>query len=222
MNHTINNFFDKVYLINLKRRPDKLKTSSDLLKKLNIEFEVFEAVDFCDGIPADYYIQPVPESFLTKVQPGAFGCLMSHLEIIKDAKEKGYNKIFIFEDDIAADDSFPIQFNTKVKDLPSDWKLFYLGASGHTGVPKKPITEHISQTFESFTTGSYGVHSSIYDRILEEYKTPCRTIDQFYVRAIQQEYNCYVTSPTIMWQEAGFSDIAQAHRNYTGFMKNMK
>jgi hypothetical protein len=25
-----------------------------------------------------------------------------------------------------------------------------------------------------------------------------------------------------MWQAAGFSDIAQAHRNYTGFMKNMK
>ena len=51
-NIKVNDFFDQVYLINLKRRPDKLKTSSDLLKKFNIDFEVFEAVDFCDGIPA--------------------------------------------------------------------------------------------------------------------------------------------------------------------------
>ena len=32
-NIKVNDFFDKVYLINLKRRPDKLKTSTDLLNK---------------------------------------------------------------------------------------------------------------------------------------------------------------------------------------------
>jgi GR25 family glycosyltransferase involved in LPS biosynthesis len=217
----VNDFFDKVYLINLKRRPDKLKMTKELLDKFNITFELFEAVDFCEGIPEDYQHQPVKESFLTKVKPGAFGCLMSHLEVIKDAKKNNYNKVLIFEDDLATGDNFEFLFSQKVKDLPSDWKLFYLGASGHTGVPKKKITDNISQTFESFTTGSYGVHSSLYDTILEEYKNPCRTIDQFYVRAIQSSFPCYVTSPTIMWQVPGFSDIAQAHRNYTGFMKNM-
>ena len=220
-NIKVNDFFDKVYLINLKRRPDKLKTSTDLLNKLGIEFKLFEAIDFCDGIPADYPVQPIHDSFLAKSKPGAFGCFMSHIEIIKDAKANKYNKILIFEDDVAAEENFVSLFSQKVKDLPDDWKLFYLGASGHTGVPKKRITDNISQTFESFTTGSYGVHSSIYDTILEEEKTPCKPIDLFYVRCIQNVNPCYVVTPTIMWQAAGFSDIAQANRNYTGFMKNM-
>jgi len=41
------------------------------------------------------------------------------------------------------------------------------------------------------------------------------------VRHIQSNHPCYVVTPTIMWQAPGFSDIQQAHRNYTGFMKNM-
>ena len=217
----VNDFFDQVYLINLKRRPDKLKLCQELLAKLNIQFRVFEALDFIDGIPEDYPVKPIDGSFLGNYAPGAFGCYVSHLEVIKDAKKNNYDKILIFEDDVDADDNFVSLFSQKVKDLPQDWKLFYLGASGHTGVPKKRVTDNISQTFESFTTGSYAVHSSIYDTILESEKVADKTIDLYYVRHIQSTNPCYVVTPTIMWQAPGFSDIQQAHRNYTGFMKNM-
>ena len=61
---TVNDFFDQVYLINLKRRPDKLKTCQQLLAKLNIKYQIFEGVDFCDGIPEDYPVKPLEGSFL--------------------------------------------------------------------------------------------------------------------------------------------------------------
>ena len=220
-NITVNQFFDQVYLINLKRRPDKLKVCQQLFAKLNIKYKIFEAIDFCDGIPDDYPIKPLEGSFLGNHAPGAWGCYQSHLGIIKDAKKHNYDKILIFEDDVAADDNFVSLFSKKVKDLPKDWKLFYLGASGHKGVPKKIVSDNISQTFESFTTGSYGIHSSIYDTILESEKVADKTIDLFLVRCIQSIHPCFVVTPTIMWQAPGFSDIQQAHRNYTGFMKNM-
>jgi GR25 family glycosyltransferase involved in LPS biosynthesis len=220
-NITVNDFFDQVYLINLKRRPDKLKLCQELFAKLNIKYKIFEALDFINGIPEDYPYKPIEGSFLGNYAPGAFGCYASHLEVIKDAKKNNYNKILIFEDDVAACDNFVSLFSQKIKDLPEDWKLFYLGASGHTGVPKKRVTDHISQTFESFTTGSYGVHSSIYDTILESEKAADKTIDLFLVRHVQSNNPCYIVTPTIMWQAPGFSDIAQQNRNYTGFMKNM-
>ena len=141
--------------------------------------------------------------------------------LIKDAKKNNYDKILILEDDVAIDDNFLSLFSQKVKDLPQDWKLFYLGASAHTGIPKKKVTDHISQTFESFTTSSYGIHSSIYDTILESEKVADKTIDLFLVKDIQSTHPCYVVTPTIMWQSAGFSDIQQKHLNYTGFMKNI-
>jgi len=220
-NVTVNDFFDQVYLINLKRRPDKLKVCQQLFGKLNIKYKISEAIDFCDGIPEDYPVKPLEGSFLWNRAPGAWGCYVSHLEIIKDAKKNNYDKILILEDDVAIDDNFLSLFSQKVKDLPEDWKLFYLGASAHTGVPKKKVTDHISQTFESFTTSSYGIHSSIYDTILESEKVADKTIDLFLVKDIQSTHPCYVVTPTIMWQAAGFSDIQQKHLNYTGFMKNI-
>tara|TARA_R110000822_G_scaffold289752_1_gene411081 strand:+ start:132 stop:803 length:672 start_codon:yes stop_codon:yes gene_type:complete len=220
-NITVNDFFNQVYLINLKRRPDKLKVCQQLFAKLNIKYKISEAIDFCDGIPEDYPVKPIEGSFLRDRAPGAWGCYVSHLEIIKDAKKNNYDKILILEDDVAIDDNFLSLFSQKVKDLPQDWKLFYLGASAHTGIPKKKVTDHISQTFESFTTSSYGIHSSIYDTILESEKVADKTIDLFLVKDIQSTHPCYVVTPTIMWQSAGFSDIQQKHLNYTGFMKNI-
>ena len=218
---SVNDFFDQVYLVNLKRRPDKLKVCQQLFAELHIKYKIAKAVDFCDGIPEDYPTKPIEGSFLGTRAPGAWGCYQSHLEIIKDAKKNNYEKILILEDDVAADDNFVSLFSQKVKDLPEDWKLFYLGASAHTGVPKKKVTDHISQTFESFTTSSYGIHSSIYDKILESENVADKTIDLFLVKDIQSTYPCYVVTPTIMWQAPGFSDIQQKHLNYTGFMKNI-
>jgi len=222
----VNDFFDKVYLINLKRRPDKLKISTDLLNKLGIVFEVFNGVDFCDGIPADYPNQPKSQFLINK--PGAFGCLMSHMKIISDAKKKKFDKILILEDDIAASENFINLFDQKVKDLPADWKLFYLGGSGHTGIDEHSvttkITEHISETTGTYTTSSYGVSSDLYDTILDKFKNGTEAIDQLYVYGIQKksDHACYTVRPNIMWQRACFSDIAQAHRDYESFMKELK
>ena len=41
----INNIFDSVFLINLKKRPDKLNESKLLLNKYGINFNVFDAID---------------------------------------------------------------------------------------------------------------------------------------------------------------------------------
>lgn len=48
--HTVNQFFDKVFVINLDRRPDRLQTISAKLSQLGIDFERFPAVD---GTAAD-------------------------------------------------------------------------------------------------------------------------------------------------------------------------
>ena len=42
---TVNKYFDKIFVINLKERPEKLNDCTKLLNKLNIEFEVYEALN---------------------------------------------------------------------------------------------------------------------------------------------------------------------------------
>ena len=41
----INSYFDKIYLLNLFKRKDRLVSSKDRLDKLNIKYEVFNGTD---------------------------------------------------------------------------------------------------------------------------------------------------------------------------------
>ena len=220
---TVNEYFDKVFLINLKTQTEKLELSKKHLSKYNIEFEVYEALNCVVGIPEDHPNKPVV-GFLTN-KPGAFGCLMSHLGVVKIAKERGYKRILVLEDDVVLSKDFLTLFSEKVKDVPDDWKLFYLGGSGHTGsgIDKlTKVTENISKTVGTYTTGSYGIDSSAYDIILNDHKVPPgRPIDQYYI-AFQNRYPSYVTRPNIAWQREGISMIAHGcYRDYRGFMKEI-
>jgi glycosyl transferase family 25 len=219
---TINKYFDKVFLINLKIRPEKLKISTKLLDSYNIEFELYEAIDCTKGIPEDI---PRPRAGYLTNKPGAYGCLLSHLNVIRIAKERGYKNILILEDDIDLSKDFIKLFDEKVKDLPKDWMLFYLGGSGHTApnsIHLTKITEHISKTVKTMTTSSYAVNSSAFDIILNFHeKGMVMPIDQYYGH-FQRKYPSYVTRPNIAWQKPGISDIRfGCGSNYTGFMKEI-
>ena len=93
--HTINNVFDKVYIINLDDQPENLKNMDNQLKKYNIKYSRFKAIVGQDVF--DTY-KPSKDSWNYE-HPGALGCLLSHKGIIEDAVKNNYNKILILEDD---------------------------------------------------------------------------------------------------------------------------
>jgi GR25 family glycosyltransferase involved in LPS biosynthesis len=75
------NFFDKIYCINLKHRPDRYISATKVFNDLNI---------------------PNVEFYITEKSSkgGRYGCFESHINVIKKAYNEGYNNILIFEDDI--------------------------------------------------------------------------------------------------------------------------
>ncbi|HLP06069.1 MAG TPA: glycosyltransferase family 25 protein [Paludibacter sp.] len=84
----MNNTFDKIYLINMEERTDRYASMELLFNKIGVtDFEL---------------IRPLaPDSFTgqSKLQPTMLSCKEAHLRIYRDAIEKGYRKIMIFEDD---------------------------------------------------------------------------------------------------------------------------
>jgi len=75
----INEFFDKVVVINLDRRTDRMEKLVPQLKELGIKYERFSAVD-----AKELDIDPIVAG------------LKSHLQVIKDNLGK---KILVLEDD---------------------------------------------------------------------------------------------------------------------------
>ena len=65
------------FVVNLERRPDRLESIKKEMEYIGWDYEYFNAVDTNSHV----------------------GCTLSHLEIIKIAKERNYSKVLIVEDD---------------------------------------------------------------------------------------------------------------------------
>lgn len=212
----VNKYFDGVFLINLRRRPYRLKEATYELTKAGIKFNVFDAVDgntFNDlTIPSEY------RGNTKHLKPGAVGCLLSHISLIKYAKEKGLKNILIFEDDVVFSKNFNSFFNTIINEIPKDWDMFYLGGHPIQGQITK-VSKNINKSSQILATHSYAINASAYDIILNsnEYKY---AIDTLYTELIHMNINAYICNPRITYQREGYSDISNGNRAYKHLIDN--
>ncbi len=190
----INDFFDKVYCINLDERVDRWEQAQKEFKKLGInEVERFSAV---------------------KHEKGAIGCRESHLNIIKEAKELGLSNILIFEDDVLVLEEHLNKIESALNELKTlDWELFYFGATVDPNVGRlSSVTPTIVRTNFAYTTHAYAINNSMFDFILEN--APYQPIiDVFYNRNIVTRGNSYIINPMLCSQQESYSDIEKHHAN---------
>lgn len=113
-------YFDRVVLINLKRRPDRLARITEHLHECKWPFKwpkVFPAID--GSIVAS------PEGWQSG--GGAWGCMRSHQQIFERAMMDKVKSLLILEDDAC----FAPDFTDKVMEflniVPEDWDQLMLG-----------------------------------------------------------------------------------------------
>ncbi|CAG9830491.1 unnamed protein product [Diabrotica balteata] len=126
--------FDKIFMINLLRRPERRKRMKHCFDELGLEVDILDAVDG----------KALNESFLEEIKfmpefsdpyhkrpmkLGEIGCFMSHLNIWKEIVQEGYGTTLVLEDDIR----FEPFFRHKVQNLMAEvrripnWDLVYFG-----------------------------------------------------------------------------------------------
>src|ERR1035437_2587240 len=103
----LNNYFDKVYLLNLHKRKDRLSTSIKKLNQFNIDVEIFGATD---GSVMDHIWSKLDNSNFTNSK--YLACAISHLSIYADAIQNKHDRILIIEDDC--------KINTKINEIFTD------------------------------------------------------------------------------------------------------
>lgn len=200
----LNNYFDKIYYLNLDRRPDRNQDCIDELSKCGIVAERFSATD-----AKELNLKPW------------MGCLLSNLEIIKTAKSKGFKNILILEDDVIFNDEFDTLFNSYINQIPDNWDMLYLSGNHneHSGYQINKISENIIKCFITYSTHSFAVNSTVYDLIIN-YLTYNQTkpVDVLYTE-IQRMCNAYSLSPGLTTQRVGFSDIENAVVDHQKYIK---
>lgn len=199
--------FDKVFLINLKKRTDRLNNFIDQVNKFDLgKFEVFEAIDSTDKKSEELNIH---------FSPGAYGLITTNIEILKKSIEENYETICIIEDDCVFKDNIS-EINTYYNFLPSDWDILYFGGNHNynAGVPEPiEINEHTIKLQHSYTTHFICIKRHMFEKLIEDFSKFSNPLDLMYIR-FQRENNVYSFRPGITTQLPGFSDILGYNSNY--------
>ena len=143
-----------VYLINLKRRPDRLTVfRRDFAKSdINMELKLIEGVD---GSKLDIEQQDLTELARAELKQlettgyrskhyqltrGGIGCYLSHIKVWNAIIKDNSNIGLVFEDDSTLPPNIQQATNEALKNPPSDWDMILLGVACHTcsGVRTRP------------------------------------------------------------------------------------
>lgn len=182
------------FYINLDRRIDRRELVEEEFKRIGLQVERFPAVEYI---------------------PGTIGCNLSHIEVLKLAKARGYESVMIFEDDF----EFLIskeEWNRQISRLPTSYDVVMLSYNLLQSTPHDETFVHVQ---EAQTTSGYIVHSRFYDTLIARWEEGTRLfkenpdvhwiyiLDQYW-KALQPGAEWYAFKQRIGQQRAGFSDLA--------------
>ena len=205
---TINEYFDKIYCINLDKRIDRWKNCEEQFNKFNISVQRISAID---GHPSHIKVN----SPVFKTRAGLVGCGLSHIKIFEDAKKENFKQILILEDDIMFIDNFNEKFSNIINQIPDNWDMIYL--SGNNDAKRNiliKISDNIYKTNYTLSTHSYAIKSYMYDILTNVINKWNRPLDRSFAEEIHPIFNCYVIKPYLCWQKEGYSDIMKKYTDY--------
>lgn len=193
--------FDRVVVISLARRPDRLAAFYDRLDG-RLDVLPYPATDGHEDHPPSWW----------KTTPGAWGCYQSHRAVIDYALAIGVESILVFEDDATfvpdfADRLFAIE-------PPGDCGQLYLGgqhlARHEPGPPGLVRGRNINRTHAYAVLGRQALET------LQEHLRPDPAmwkarhhIDHHYgILHRERRIGVYAVSPWLCGQAAGTSDVS--------------
>ena len=135
---------------------------------------------------------------------GAYGCLLSHVEVVREAQRSNAPNVLIFEDDTVLDPEFQSKFASFSKEVPDDWDMLYFGAL-HKDEPAQ-ISEHVGRITKANSTYAYALKNTVFPSFIELNARAEHVLDMNSYR-LQERFNCYCFMPNLAWVEAEYSDV---------------
>ena len=150
--------------------------------------------------------------------PGAFGCLDSHVRVVREARDAGASSVLIFEDDAVLDPQFKEKFAMFAEELPDDWDMLFLGAL-HKDEPVR-VSEHIARITKANSTFAYVIRNTVFDAFIELNSRAEHVLDMNNYR-LQERFHCYCFMPNLVWVEPEYSDVQRRLENHWYLEKSL-
>lgn len=201
-----NEYFDKIYLINLSKRKDRLKRCALEFDKFGIEAYRWNAVN-SDSENFFWKRNNTREEKRIGWTKGAAALCYTTIEIIEDAIKNNYRSILILEDDVYFKEFSPHYVNSLMKKIPKDWEMINFG---YQDVRESYlINESVRKTTGSLYCHCYGVKNSVYKNYLTELKNIDKPIDIITCEKIHSRGKSYSPSINVAFQHSDYSNIRE-------------
>jgi hypothetical protein len=191
-------FFDKIYLINLSTRTDRLLASAETLEQYEIPYTRISAIH--------------------DKEQGARGLRDTMLLVFEDAINNGYDNILVFEDDVTfvvGKDILDDVMTKCIEQLPENYHLLYLGGQPTGGFPNF-YSNNLLPVHQFFATHAVAYSKqAIKEILIRDFSYP---IDNWIVKEIQNQGKCYCTNPMLARQRPDHSDINGQFVNWQPFI----
>lgn len=190
---------NKIYLINLPHRIDRLKIAKKQFEQAGIEYTVFPAID----------AKRMGIRGMNIENQGLIGCYLSHFFILQEAVINKYERIAIFEDDIIFVPDFKSKFENAFAQVPAKWELLYLGyyeRLGRNGF-KIQIEENVVIPKDTWGTHGFMIQNDGIKKMWEKLKTIKTHIDVQISQDIVPSLYTYCIYPALCHQSGSKSDI---------------
>ena len=149
-------FFDKAYLVNLPERHDRLMEAKREFNKIGVSFPS----DKVNVFPA---IKPTEKGDFPTI--GVKGCFLSHLGVLKKARDQRLNNVLLLEDDLSFFSFFKKQQESLVQAFQrADWDFAYLGHIKPINANVPAVLERASHSIS--TTHFLAFNGRMFDRLV--------------------------------------------------------
>jgi hypothetical protein len=229
----INYYFDRIYVLNLKKDINKRERIKTMFNKYNINnYEFFEGIygkedeqllneyDIYSKILFDSREKKLNRKLIGSI--GVLANLLSVRNIIIDAKNKNYKNILFLEDDIYLHNNFNSLFINRVSKL-DNWKILYLGIQNN--LDNKIIMNNLYDADINSSGGwSFGIDSSVYDELINECNKRNLPFDSGPLCYMRSHYptQCKVIYPNLIICDISTSSLRNDKRNLKKSYKNFK
>jgi hypothetical protein len=195
-------YFDRVVVISLARRPDRL---ARFRANFTPERWPFKQPEVFVGIDGDRC--PPPRNWIAG--GGAWGCMQSHRQILERALSDGTKRLLVLEDDAHLPEEFPAKVAAFLKAVPPDWDQLMLGGQ-HIDVFKNPppgLPGGVVRCLNCQRTHAYAVQGGFMQELYRVWQAGTTHCDHI-MGPLQRHRKVYAPEPMLIGQEEGRSDIS--------------
>jgi GR25 family glycosyltransferase involved in LPS biosynthesis len=202
-----NRYFENIFCINLEKRKDRWDSFTKEMKKNSIT-----GVVKYKGIDGGEIYNP------TRMLNGELGILLTHLSLIKECKNRNYENVLIFEDDLVLHENYN-NLDDYMSQVPNDWDFIYFGGNHVYGDKPEKINDNTLKLNYTVSLHCVAIKNTMFDIIIDKLNKFEKQVDACYAD-LHKSVNCYGITPNIALQKEGFSNIQNKIVNYNNFFNS--